>query len=89
MERFQCLSVLDYVKDWDTWRKTLKQGIAEAKKLGVSDETIQSLGLKIGSFLAEKVSPQTKEEQLLKEMWDIATIEERKTIATLMFKMVK
>jgi hypothetical protein len=80
---------LDYVKDWDTWRKTLKEGIAEAKKLGVSDETIQSLGLNIGSFLAEKVCPQTKEEQLLKEMWDIATIEERKTIATLMFKMVK
>jgi len=77
------------MKDWDTWRKTLKEGIAEAKKLGVSDETIQSLGVKIGSFLAEKVCPQTKEEQLLKEMWDIATIEERKTIATLMFKMVK
>ena len=77
------------MKDWATWRKTLKEGIAEAKKLGVSDETIQSLGVKIGSFLAEKVCPQTKEEQLLKEMWDIATIEERKTIATLMFKMVK
>jgi len=43
MERFQCLSALDYMKDWDTWRKTLKEGIAEAKKLGVSDETIQSL----------------------------------------------
>lgn len=89
MERFKCLSALDYMKDWDTWRKTLKEGIAEAKKFGVSDETIQNLAVKIGSFLAEKVCPQTKEEQLLKEMWDIATIEERKTIATLMFKMVK
>ena len=77
------------MKDWATWRKTLKEGIAEAKKLGVSDETIQNLADKLGSFLAEKVCPQTKEEQLLKEMWDIATIEERKTIATLMFKMVK
>jgi hypothetical protein len=35
------------------------------------------------------VCPQTKEEELLKEMWDIATPEERKTLATLMFKMVK
>ena len=89
MDRFKCLSALDYMKDWNTWRKTLKEGIAEAKKLGVSDETIQNLGVKIGSFLAEKVCPQTKEEQLLKEMWEIATIEERKTIATLMFKMMK
>jgi len=89
MERFQCLSALDYVKDWNTWRKTLKEGITQAKKFGVSDETIKDMAVKIGDFLAEKVCPQSKEEELLKEMWDIATIEERKTIATLMFKMVK
>jgi len=89
MERFQCLSAMDFVKDWDTWRGTLKEAIGEARKFGVSDETIQSLAVKMGDFLAKKVCPQTKEEELLKEMWDIATPEERKTIATLMFKMVK
>lgn len=88
MERFKCLSALDYVKDWDTWRNTLKEGIAEARKFGVSDETIKSMAVKIGDFLASKVCPQTKEEELLKQMWDIATPEERKVIATLMFKMV-
>jgi hypothetical protein len=88
MERFKCLSALDYVKDWDTWRKTLKEGIAEARKFGVSDETIKSMAVKIGDFLATKVCPQTKEEELLKQMWDVATPEERKVIATLMFKMV-
>ncbi len=89
MERFQCLDAMDFVKDWDTWRNTLKEAIGEARKFGVSDETIKSLGVKIGDFLAKKVCPATKEEELLKEMWDIATPEERKTIATLMFKMVK
>jgi hypothetical protein len=89
MERFQCLSALDFVKDWNTWKKTLKEGIAEAKRFGVSDETIKSMAVKMGDFLAEKVCPQSKEEELLKEMWDIGTPEERKTIATLMFKMVK
>jgi sulfur relay (sulfurtransferase) DsrC/TusE family protein len=88
MERFKCLSALDYVKDWDTWRNTLKEGIAEARKFGVSDETIKSLAVKMGDFLASKVCPQTKEEELLKQMWDVATPEERKVIATLMFKMV-
>jgi hypothetical protein len=88
MERFKCLSALDYVKDWDVWRKTLKEGIAEARKFGVSDETIKTMAVKMGDFLASKVCPQTKEEELLKQMWDVATIEERKVIATLMFKMV-
>jgi sulfur relay (sulfurtransferase) DsrC/TusE family protein len=88
MERFKCLSALDYVKDWDVWRKTLKEGIAEARKFGVSDETIKTMAVKMGDFLATKVCPQTKEEELLKQMWDVATIEERKVIATLMFKMV-
>jgi sulfur relay (sulfurtransferase) DsrC/TusE family protein len=88
MERFKCLSALDYVKDWDTWRKTLKEGIAEARKFGVSDETIKTMAVKMGDFLATKVCPQTKEEELLKQMWDVATTEERKVIATLMFKMV-
>jgi hypothetical protein len=77
------------VKDWNTWRKTLKEGIAQAQKFGVAEETIKNLAVKIGDFLAEKVCPQTKEEELIKEMWDIATPEERKTIATLIFKMVK
>lgn len=89
MERLQCVNALDFVKDWDTWRHTLKDAIGEARKFGVSDEVIKDLAVKIGDFLAEKVCPATKEEQLLKEMWDIGTPEERKTMATLMFKMLK
>jgi hypothetical protein len=89
MERFKCISGMDFMKDWDTWRSTLKEAIGEARKMGVSDAVIQDLAVKIGDFLAEKVCPATKEEELLKEMWDAGTPEERKTIATLMFKMVK
>ncbi len=89
MERFQCVSAMDFVKDWDAWRNTLKEAIGEARKFGVSDEVIRDLGAKVGDFLATKVCPATKEEELLKAMWDVATPEERKTIATLIFKMVK
>ena len=88
MEALKCMNALDFVKDWDTWRSTLKDAIGEAHRMGVSEEVIQDLGVKIGDFLAEKVCPATKEEQLLKEMWDVGTPEERRTIATLMFKMV-
>ena len=89
MERFKCVSAMDFLKDWDTWRGTLKEAISEAHKLGVPDAVIQDLAVKVGDFLAKKVCPATKEEQLMKEMWDVGTPEERKTIATLIFKMVK
>jgi len=78
---------MDFVKDWNTWRATLKEAIGEARKFGVSDEVIRDLGVKVGDFLATKVCPATKEEELVKAMWDVATPEERKTIATLIFKM--
>jgi hypothetical protein len=80
---------MDFMKDWKTWRETLSDGIEQARKFGVSDETIKKMSVRVGDFLAEKVCPATKEEELLKEMWDAATPEERKTIAGLMFKMVE
>ncbi len=89
MERMKCVAAMDFIKDWKTWRETLKDGIQQARKLGVSDETIQSLATKVGDFLAAKVCPATKEEELLKEMWDVGTPDERKVLATLIFKMVK
>jgi sulfur relay (sulfurtransferase) DsrC/TusE family protein len=89
MEKEKCLQAMDFLKDWKTWRETLGDSIAAARKFGVSDETIKQMSVKMGDFLAEKVCPATKEEELLKEMWDVATPEERKTIAGLIFKMVE
>jgi len=89
MEREKCLQAMDFLKDWKTWRASLNEAIAAARKFGVSDETIKDLSVKVGDFLAQKVCPATKEEELLKEMWDAATAEERKTLASLIFKMVE
>jgi hypothetical protein len=88
MERMKCIAAMDFIKDWSTWRDTLHEGIQSARKLGVSDEKIQALATKVGDFLAEKVCPATKEEELLKELWDVGTPDERKVLATLIFKMV-
>jgi sulfur relay (sulfurtransferase) DsrC/TusE family protein len=88
MKITKCLDSMDFVKDWQTWRETLHEAIAGAKKFGLSDDVIKDMSVKVGDFLAEKVCPATKEEQLLKEMWDVATLEERRTIAALMLKLV-
>ena len=88
MDKMKCLDTMDFVKDWATWRNTLHDAIQEARTLGVPDSIIKDVSKKVGDFLAEKVCPATKEEELLKEMWDVATADERKVLATLIFKMV-
>ena len=55
----------------------------------MSDDMIQNLSVKVGDFLAKKVCPATPEEQLMKDLWGVATQDERKTLAALMFKLVQ
>lgn len=88
-EQMACISSIDYVKDWNTWRQTLKDAIGQARKFGVSDAIIRDTAVRLGDWLAEKVCPATPEEALMKEFWEIATPDERKTLATLMFKLVQ
>ena len=42
----------------------------------------------VGGSLAKNVCAETPKETLFKELWDVATAEERKVIANLIFKLV-
>ncbi|MFO7740842.1 MAG: DUF3243 domain-containing protein [Anaerolineae bacterium] len=86
-KKLQCISMMEYVGDWAEWRKNLRRAVSVGKRVGMSEEEIESLATQIGDFLAEKVCPATPEEELLKEMWRVATPEERRMIAGLMVKM--
>jgi hypothetical protein len=88
MREMKSLQGFDWVKDWPTWRTNVKERIALAHRFGVPDETLKTIAVKVGDFLADKVCPATQEDELLKEMWSAATPDERKTIATVIFKMV-
>ena len=88
-ETQKCINAMDFVKDWASWRGHLQDAIKRGRNFGMSDEMIKSLSVKVGDFLAKKICPATPEEQLMKDMWDVATPDERKTLATLMFKLVQ
>ena len=88
MENLKCLGAMDFLKDWATWRKTLGEALQKGRSLGLPDEKIKELATKMGDFLAEKVCPASKEEELLKQMWDVGTPDERKTIAGILIKIV-
>jgi len=80
---------VERVKDRPTWRDDVKERIVVAHKFGIPDETVRAIATKVGEFLAKKVCPTTEEEKLLKEMWKVATRDEKKTITTLIIRMVQ
>lgn len=73
---------------FEKWKSFLAERVNTAQNLGLSEEMITKLAFEIGQFLDEKVDPKNDEERLLKELWDVASEEERKTMARLMVKLV-
>ena len=86
-KKLKCINLMDYVGDWGEWRNNLKKAVSVGKKVGMTDKQISSLATQIGDYLAKNVCPETQEEELLREMWNVANSEERKTIAGLLVKM--
>jgi DNA repair ATPase RecN len=76
------------LKVFDRWKQFLNERIDHAEKVGMKDETINKLAFQIGEFLSDKVDPENKEERVLKELWDVADEQEKRTIAKLMVKLV-
>ena len=88
-EKMKVCETLDVAKDWDQWKDTLKDAVQKAKSAHIPDTVIENLAVRVGDFLSNRVCPETKEEELLREMWDLADKNERKALARIMFKMVR
>ena len=85
-EELKCLDAMDFSACWSDWRTGFKNVIQKSKTY-YQDETVQNLLNEMDSFLIKNVCPETSEEKLINEMWEIATIDERRTLATLFLKM--
>jgi hypothetical protein len=77
------------LQSFEKWKSFLSERVEQARKAGMSDETISKLALQIGEFLSDKIDPENKEERILKELWDVADEDEKRMIARLMVKLVK
>ncbi len=75
-------------RTFDTWKAFLAEQVNRAQATGVNDQVISKLAFEIGGFLNEKIDPKNQEERLLKNLWDVANDNERKTLAALMVKLV-
>ncbi len=80
------MSVLD---TFEQWKSFLGKRVEQAKKTGMSEQTIAGLAYQMGEYLASEIDPKNREERLLKELWEIGSDEEQKMLAHLMVKLVE
>ncbi len=88
MEATKCAEAVDIMKDWSSFKNSLREGIQTARTLGMSDQEIQASAVRVGDYLNENICPGTSEEQVLKEMWDVSSADERKAEASILYKMI-
>lgn len=65
----------------------LRSRVEAAQSLGVPD--LKQRAADFGDYLAQHVDPQSPEQRLLKEMWQVANEDEQQAIANAMFKLVE
>jgi hypothetical protein len=76
------------LKVFDKWKEFLAERVSQAERAGMSEEKLSNIAVQVGDFLATKVDPKNEQERVLKELWDVGSDEERRTIARLMVKLV-
>lgn len=80
------MSILD---NFNTWKEFLANRLEDAKAQGISEQTIQTLAHEVGDYLAENVSAKNPEEEVLKELWSVASEDEQQAIANSMIKLIQ
>lgn len=75
------------LENWDKWKEQLGKAVNLGETIGMSDETINNIAERVGTFLANNVEPQNDEERLLKELWDVADEDDRKVLAKLVVRL--
>lgn len=78
---------MNTLDNWNEWKKTLGKAVDIGEAIGMSEKTINNVAEKVGTFLSNAVEPRNHQERVLKEMWDVADENDRKTLAKLVVKM--
>jgi len=69
--------------------KELADAIEDGNKHGVNDELMIKGMISVGNLMAKFVKPDSPEEALMSEMWEIASDDEKNMMAELVLKLGK
>lgn len=79
------MSVLD---NFEQWKDFLGDRLDHAQNEGMNQGTINDLAYQLGDYLAKQVEPKNAQEKVLSDLWNAASPEEQKSIASVMVKLV-
>lgn len=80
------MSVLD---NFDTWKEFLHDRLNQGQEQGLSQEVVSDVAFQIGGYLADGVKAKNEQEQILADLWHVASEEEQHAIANMMVKLVQ
>jgi hypothetical protein len=83
------LNNVENFSDWDKWKKTLSKAVHMGEAMGMSEETIDKFGYRVGNFLSAAIDPENREQRVLQELWRVGDDHDRKNLSKLIVKMVK
>lgn len=78
---------MNKIDDWDTWKNILGKAVNLGETIGMSENTINKVAERVGTFLSNNIEPRNNEERLLKELWDVGDDVDRQTLAKLVAKI--
>lgn len=77
------------LSSWKGWKHSLGVAVEFAEELGISPDTISSFAAQFGNYLSNNVSADLAENRAIKELWEVASPDEQKAIASCMVKLAK
>ncbi|MBB6452856.1 hypothetical protein HNQ94_001302 [Salirhabdus euzebyi] len=80
------MSVLD---NFESWKDFLGDKLHNAQDQGLTQQAISELAYEVGEYLAKNVDAENDQEAVLRELWNVASNDERHAIANMMVKLVK
>ncbi len=80
------MSVLD---NFESWKDFLGDKMHNAEGQGLDQNAISNLAFEVGDYLAKKVEPRNDQEAILRDLWNVASNEEKHAIANMMVKLVQ
>lgn len=78
---------MDAVENWGKWKNALAKGVQLGESVGLSEETMDNIALKVGNFLSSNIDPENREQRVIKDLWSAGDEEDRKALSKLMLKM--
>lgn len=75
--------------DWKNLKNKLGEAVEWGETLGLSEDTMSKMTLKMGNFLSSNKDPHNREEQVIKELWEAGDEDDRQALSKVFVKLAR